>query len=119
MAGSYQIDDILLLLAIRLAQPGQLSDIVEAYERLEPPDLEERPPKPDVKAHIDRLVAQKYAWMYTGRRYMLTRAGDRYLGAAGLRLQLDARRLYLLKETRKRSLSRRSDARDWPLKQQS
>ncbi len=112
------VDDILLLLAIKLAQPGRIADVEDAYGRLEPVDMEPAPSKRDIKAHLERLIHQKHVWLYAGSRYMLTRAGERYVALSGLRLDLDMRRLYLLKETRMRSVPRRGDTHDWPLKQQ-
>jgi hypothetical protein len=106
------------MLAIKLAQPGRIADVEDAYGRLEPEDMGEAPSKRDVKAHLERLIFEKYVWLYAGKRYMLTRAGERYVALSGLRLDLDMRRLYLLKETRMRSLRSRGDTHDWPLKQQ-
>ena len=119
MASRGILDEVLLLLAVRLAQPGMLSDIVDAYERLEPPGLGQKPSKDVIQDQLRRLVELRHAWLYTDRRYMLTRSGERVLATAGLRIEVDARRLYLLKETRKRSYRRRSDTRAWPLKQRS
>lgn len=118
MADRSQIDDILLLLAIKLSQPGRISDVEDAYLRLEPEDMIGAPSKRDVRSHLERLIFEKYVWLYAGKRYVLTRAGERYIALSGLRLDLDMRRLYLLKETRVRSLSARGDTHDWPLKQQ-
>lgn len=118
-----QVDDILLMLSVQLAQPGVLGDVVLAYERLSPSDASDGggsgPEKADVRARLEHLVAVKFVWLYAGRRYMLTRAGERYVGRSGLQNQIDSRRLYLLKETRRSSLAVRSDARDGPLKQRS
>ena len=121
MASKRQIDDILLLLAVQLAQPGILGDVAQAYVRLEPTDLlaDVVLPKHDIRERLEHLIAQRFVWLYAGRRYMLTRSGERYVGASGLRAQIDSRRLYLLKETRKATLGSRSDARDRQLKQQS
>ena len=119
MASRNTIDDILLMGAIKIAQPGILSDIVEAYSRLEPEGLENLPSKFDVRGHLNRLIAAKLVWLYAGRRYMLTKTGERYISTSGLRLDFDGRRLYLLKETRKHSVSTRSDARDRPQNQRS
>ena len=122
MASKKQIDDILLMLAIQLAQPGILGDVAEAYERLAPADAFEGHAhwdKQDIRIRLEHLIGLRMAWLFAGRRYMLTRNGERYLGNSGLRSQLDGRRLYLLKETRKASVAARSDARDGPLKQRS
>ncbi len=122
MASKKQVDDILLMLAVQLAQPGILGDVVLAYERLAPPDAFEGHiglQKSDIRARLEHLIAVKFVWLYAGRRYMLTRAGERYVGRSGLQNQIDSRRLYLLKETRKASVAMRSDARDGPLKQRS
>lgn len=122
MAIRRQVDDILLMLSVQLAQPGVLGDVVLAYERLSPSDAsdgDDGPEKADVRARLEHLVAVKFVWLYVGRRYMLTRAGERYVGLSGLQNQIDSRRLYLLKETRRSSLAVRSDARDGPLKQRS
>lgn len=121
MASKRQIDDILLLLAVKLAQPGILGDVAQAYTRLEPVDLLRDPalPKDEIRARLEHLIAQRFVWLYAGRRYMITTSGDRYVFASGLRAQIDSRRFYLLKETRKARVLSRSGARDRQLKQQS
>lgn len=122
MASKKQIDDILLLLAVQLAQPGLLGDVSQAYERLAPPEAftaHVEWEKADIRARLADLIESRLVWLYVGRRYMLTRNGERYIGSSGLRSQLDGRRMYLLKETRKASVAGRSDARNGPLKQRS
>lgn len=122
MASKRQVDDILLLLSVQLAQPGLLGDVVQAYQRLEPPDAfsgHVEAEKADVRARLEQLVQSNLIWLYAERRYMLTRIGERYIGSSGLRVQLDGRRLYLLKETRRASLRKRSDTRNRPQQQRS
>ena len=111
-------DEILTLAAVKLAQPGLLSDITDAYDRLKPETLDPREAKKDIHDRLARLVMFKLVRLYAGRRYMLTSKGESRMALSGLRVQVDQRRLHLLKETRRNNLAERSDTRDRLLKQQ-
>jgi hypothetical protein len=107
----------LVLLSVKLVQPGMLGDVVEGIHRLLPTDVHEKIKKEDIKTHLERLKALDLVFLYEGRRYMLTDNGRDVLFASGIKQKMDARRLHLLKETRRDSYRVRSDARDRSLKQ--
>ena len=111
------ISDILVLLAVKLGEPGLLSDIEEAYRRLDPNPSLGTDIKPLIKDQLVNLERSRMIHLYSGRRYMLTDKGVDRLAMSGLRAKVDQRRMYLLKETRRNSLAARSDTRNRLLKQ--
>ena len=115
MADTLFADEMVVLLAVKLVQPGQLRDVTEGVIRLIP-DLE---PQPSLKQGVSRIIGdlreQDLICLYAGSRYMLTGKGQSYVEASGIKAKIDARRFFLLKETRKRNQWARSDARKRPL----
>lgn len=109
------LDLMMVLMAIRLVQPGRLADIVEGVSRLTPMDTIYAELKKTVSERINTLRDEGYICLYRGQRYLLTAKGRNVLEDTGIKLKIDARRLFLLKETRKASVALRSNTRDGSL----
>lgn len=101
-----------VLMAVKLVQPGMLSDIVSGLIFLVPESLRVRINKENAKKTLERALELGFVRLYEGRRYMLTDLGEGFIAASKLSPQLSARRLFLLKDTRRRSLPLRSDTRE-------
>jgi len=112
-------DEVLVLFAVKLVQPGMLRDVSEGLERLAPTGLSLFDLKKQVRQRLEEFKEQGVVCLYAGRRYMLTGHGERAVEEAGIRPQIEARRWFLLKETRRAMQSERSDTRDRLLQQQS
>lgn len=110
-------DPSVVLMAVRLIQPGLLGDVYEGVLRLVPTEDSGNISKEDVKAQLLRLKQTGLVMAYEGRRYMLTESGRAFIAELGLKVQIDARRMHLLKETRPRRLRLRSGTRDGSLQQ--
>lgn len=107
----------LVLLAVRLVQPGRLADVVEGIARLTGDVLDERRAKPTVSARLASLREADFVCLYRGQRYMLRPKGREVVEVTGIKLQIDQRRMFLLKETRRANARVRSGARDGLLQQ--
>lgn len=113
----YRPDITSVLLAIKLIQPGLLSDVLEGMFRLLPDDFHSSIKKDDLRRQLEILRARKLVCLYEGRRYMLTTPGNDYVSAVEIKQKIDARRLHLLKETRRDRFRKRSGTRDGSLQQ--
>jgi hypothetical protein len=107
----------LVLLAIRLVQPGRLSDIVEGINRLTGAALDSAQVKAAVAGRLSALRDADFVCLYTGQRYMLRPKGREVVEITGIKLQIDHRRMFLLKETRRANDRVRSGARNGLLQQ--
>lgn len=96
-------DNVLILLAVRLVQPGMLSDIFSGAVRLSPPDMLINFDKEGVKTALESLIDIGLVDHYATRRYILSPSGENYIAGSGIRAKIDGRRMYLLKETRRNS----------------
>lgn len=113
----YRPDVTTVLLSLKLIQPGMLGDVVEGMLRLLPEQFHTLVRKEDVRRQLDILRERKLVCLYAGRRYMLTQPGADYVSAVEIKQKIDARRLYLLKETRRDTFQKRSGTRDGSLQQ--
>jgi hypothetical protein len=111
------VDQVVVLMSLKVVQPALLSDVYEGVQRLIPPSVAAAIKKEDIRQQLVRLHELDLVCLYAGRRYMLTDAGRDYVAITGIRLKLDARRMFLLKETRRRNVHLRSGTRDGSLKQ--
>jgi hypothetical protein len=91
----------LVILSVKLVQPGLLGDIAEGVGRISTPSQERDLAKAEVAWYLQRLRELDFVRLYAGRRYMLTDAGEAYVAHTGIKLKIDARRMFLLKETRR------------------
>ena len=112
-------DEVLVLLALKLVQPGMLRDVADGLERLAPIDMPIAKLKRQVKEQLEEFREQNVVCLYSGRRYMLTARGEEAVAETGIRSQIESRRMFLLKETRRAKHQERSDTRNRPLEQQS
>jgi hypothetical protein len=108
---------LLALMSVKLVQPGLLSDVAEGFTRLDPSNLSAIDTKAKIKAQLDLMIERKLVFLYAHRRYMLTSAGEMVVESSGIREKMEARRLFLLKQTRKASVRSRSGTRDRSLYQ--
>lgn len=112
-------DEALILFAVKLVQPGMLRDVTEGLQRLAPASVSLTKLKENVKERLEAFREQGFVCLYAGRRYMLTSRGEAAVEESGIRPQIEARRMFLLKETRRSMKSQRSDTRARLLQQQS
>jgi len=105
----------MVLLAVRLVQPGRLADIVEGLARLVGEQFDYVKAKKVVAARLDALREGDFICLYSGQRYMLRPKGREVVEVTGIKLQIDHRRMFLLKETRRANSAVRSGARDGSL----
>ncbi len=111
------VSSMLLLFAVRLVQPGRLGDIAEGMQRLSPTDENFLLQKERISELLQSLRDAKLICMYKGQRYLLTDSGRSAVESSGIKLKVDERRMYLLKEARRAMRSERSSARDRSLQQ--
>jgi hypothetical protein len=107
----------LVVMAVKLVQPGKLSDVVEGLQRIVASTPEYKSLKEGVRSELEQLVISGLVEIYAGQRYMLTSRGEAFSGQTGIEYLIEARRMYLLKETRRTMKSTRSDARNRSLLQ--
>lgn len=107
----------IVILALKLVQPARLADVTEGVKRLLPETPDYAKLKEGVKDEIDALIQARLIKSYHGQRYVLSPRGETYFSASGIAYQIEARRMYLLKETRRASLGRRSGTRNGSLEQ--
>lgn len=107
----------IIVMAVKLVQPGRLSDVVEGVKRILPDVPEYNKLKSGVQSELATLRDSKLVCLYEGQRYMLTDRGEHFFHQTGIAYLIEARRMYLLKETRKASRKARSDTRDRSLLQ--
>ena len=119
MTDAILFDSIVTLFAVKLVQPGRKGDIVDGVRRLIKLDVENKKISSTIDQHISDLREGGMVFLYAGTRYMLTARGQSYIEASGIKAKIDARRFYLLKETRKDMQRMRSDTRERPLQQWS
>lgn len=105
----------LVLLALRLVQPGKLSDVVDGVARLLGSEPTGNDFKKVVSHRLEALRESDFVCLYGKQRYMLTNAGKEVVEVTGIKLQIDHRRMFLLKETRRANAKVRSGARDGSL----
>lgn len=101
MSEEYKIDRVVVAMAIKLVQPGQLKDVLEGLIRLTPSTIHDQVSRAKVSDIIGRLREKGLVRIYHGQRYILTSFGEQLVMATKMRHQIEARRLYLLKETRR------------------
>lgn len=101
----------IIVLAIKLVQPGRLADIVEGVTRLLPNAPDYAALKSGVRKEIQILREAELVQLYEGQRYILTRRGEQLATETGIGHSIEARRMFLLKETRKGRPDRRSSTR--------
>lgn len=107
----------IVLLGVKLVQPGKLADVVEGVRRLLPETPEYDQLKTDVRKELETLAVAGLVKLYAGQRYVLTEKGVFQTNDSGIAYLIEARRMYLLKETRKANLRMRSSTRDRSLQQ--
>jgi len=107
----------IVALAVKLVQPGKLADIVEGVRRILPDNPAYDQLKEDVRKELNTLMMAGLVEQYEGQRYMLTSNGVTQTNSSGIAYLIEARRMYLLKETRKASLRKRGSTRDRSLQQ--
>lgn len=112
MGPSGLIDDIVIILSLRLAQPAMLGDVYEGVQRLMGKGFPKEYTKDNLHDALLRLEDASVVKAYYRRRYMLTDRGDKLVSQFEMGPQMDARRMFLLKDTRKLTLRQRSDTRD-------
>lgn len=105
------------ILAIKLVQPGRLADITEGVRRILPETPDYTILKQGVHAEIEVLRENGLVCLYEGQRYMLTEKGEQFSNQTGIEYLIEARRMHLLKETRKATQGKRSGTRDRSLLQ--
>lgn len=107
-------------MAVKLVQPGKISDVTEGVLRLLSQDVGDREKiKSGVQKQLVHLIEAGLVEKYTGGRYVLSANGEAFIESTGIRYLIDARRMYLLKETRKLKSDLRSDTRNRSLRQRS
>jgi hypothetical protein len=102
-------------MAIRFVQPGRISDVVEGVQRLLPYQIDENRLKKTIAHRLLQFRQDELVCLYAGQRYMLLPGGEAIVEAAGLRSDIDERRMFLLKETRRANPPRRGDAHEGSL----
>ncbi|WP_144036184.1 hypothetical protein [Sphingomonas jeddahensis] len=107
----------IVVMAVKLVQPGRLGDIVEGVKRILTDVPEYAALKHSVHIEIETLRNNSFLCLYEGQRYMLTDKGEHFFQQTGISYLIEARRMHLLKETRKRNRARRSGTRDRSLLQ--
>lgn len=107
----------IVILSIKLVQPGRLSDIVEGVKRIltDLPDYVAL--KRSINTELHTLRDNDFICLYEGQRYMLTEKGEHFFQQTGIAYLIEARRMHLLKETRRRNRQVRSGTRDRSLLQ--
>lgn len=112
-----RIQPIIVLMAIRLVQPGRLSDVLEGMELIAPDVVGENLDKGSLSEMLSELREEDFVCLYSGQRYELTGKGNTALEAADIKDEIDIRRIFLLKASRRDNPPWRSDTRDGSLKQ--
>lgn len=107
----------IVLLAVKLVQPGKLADIVEGVHRILPSHPEYDKLKKDVRKELETLITARLVQPYEGQRYMLTSTGELQANTSGIAYLIEARRMYLLKETRRANQRKRGSTRNRSLLQ--
>ena len=91
----------IIAMAVKLVQPGKLADITDGVVRL----IKDSPAydilKESVRIELESLREGGLVCLYHGQRYILTAKGESFVDESGLSYLIEARRMYLLKETRK------------------
>lgn len=104
-----------LLMAVRLVQPGRVSDIIEGVQRILPYETDAESIKRSIGHRLQQFRETDLICLYAGQRYMLRPKGQEIVESAGIKLDVDDRRMFLLKETRRASQRARSDTREGSL----
>lgn len=112
-------DQVVVLMAVKLVQPGRLGDVVEGLIRLVANAKFSQALKARVRTILTELKDGGYVDVYPVGRYVLTEKGQSAIAASGAKANIDSRRFFLLKETRKNMTKERSDTRIRPLQQRS
>lgn len=112
-------DQVVVLMAVKLVQPGRLGDVVEGLIRLVEKAKFSQALKAQVRTTLSELRDSGYIDVYPVGRYLLTERGQSAIAASGAKANIDSRRFFLLKETRKNMREQRSDTRIRPLQQRS
>ena len=111
---NYRPTPILVLMSVRLVQPGRLGDVLEGVNILLPEGASTIK-KDDVATIIGKLRDANLICLYAGQRYELTSKGNQALEDANIKDDIDVRRIFLLKASRRDSPPLRSDTRDGSL----
>jgi hypothetical protein len=105
------------VMAVKLVQPGRLADITEGVRRLLSSTPDYATLKEGVREELESLRSAGLVCLYHGQRYVLTKRGEVFSNQSGIEHQIEARRMYLLKESRATRLRQRSGTRTGSLKQ--
>lgn len=108
---------IFVLMAIRLVQPGRLSDVLEGIKILTPHEKIGEPSKSELSDMLGGLRDKELVCLYAGQRYELTKLGNALLEEAEIKDEIDVRRMFLLKASRRDNPPMRGDTRDGSLEQ--
>ena len=112
-----RLKPLFVLMAVRLVQPGRLSDVLEGLSLIIPSQDLLLPEKDQLAHLLGELRNQDLVCLYSGQRYELTARGNAVLERAEIKEEVDVRRIFLLKASRRDNSRWRSDARDGSLKQ--
>ena len=96
-------------MAIRLIQPGRLSDVLEGLRLTVENASALNVTKDDLSRTLGELRSGGLVCLYAEQRYELTDKGNAALERAKIKDEVDIRRIFLLKASRRDSSSLRSD----------
>lgn len=113
----FRLQPIFVIMAVRLVQPGRLADVLEGVELIIPGAESQSLNKTKLAEMLSELREQGLVCLYAGQRYELTARGNAYLEAAEIKEEVDTRRIFLLKASRRDNPPMRSDTRNGSLKQ--
>lgn len=113
----FRLRPIFVVMAIRLVQPGRLSDVLEGIGLIIPDAGNNPISKDEVSKMLGTLREQDLVCLYGGQRYELTSKGNVFLEGAEIKDEIDIRRVFLLKASRRDNPPSRSDTRDGSLQQ--
>lgn len=77
-------DEMVVLLAVKLVQPGQLKDVTEGVLRLVPSLGNQLRMKDNVSRLINDLRERDLICLYAGSRYLLTEKGQSSIESTGI-----------------------------------
>jgi hypothetical protein len=111
----FRLQPVFVLMAIRLVQPGRLADVLEGIQLVIPGAEGDPPNKTKLAQMLGELREQGLVCLYAGQRYELTDRGNSYLESAQIKEEVDTRRIFLLKASRRDNPPVRSDTRNGSL----
>lgn len=115
--GYDRIDPVTVAMSVKLVQPGILSDVAAGLHRIVGGDHLDKIELNMISEHLQRLISENFVYIYSGRRYALTDEGERWFRFIQINHHLDARRMFLLRETRRTKQIKRSGTRERSLNQ--